>query len=292
MAGKSDPAGQKESSTSIAEQMKAEIEELTKYRAKLEGDMKASLKELAKSEDLVQMVSALAGADGFGEAVANERKAVEDQRDKVLQAAREDIKKLISSRSGSAGGSSSAGSAGSKSTSGAASAKGVSGGAASDAKTSDSGDSNFVEVEDALEKYRRWPAELQESVEELQKFRDETVDKAKENLLTLMDSGDPNHIAEQLQQFDMYGASVHVEVAAVNKRLDALMKQAKQEIDTLLKIDRDSAPSMQEIDALTLKYENYPRAAMQDSMDKLRSSRVLLISSLRDTVSTLIKVRY
>jgi hypothetical protein len=201
-----------EKAASVADQMKDEIEEMTTYRKKLEDDIKTRLKELSTSEDPIPMVAALEEAEVYGEAVDAEKKAVETQKEKLITDAKESINKLVSAGPAPAAGASEGGSA----------------------STGDDG-LNFADVESSLEKYSAWPSELQESVQELRKFRDDTVEAAKNNLLALMDSTDPKHIEDEITKYDAYGNAVKIGVDAANKRLQTLFKDAAKEIDALVK---------------------------------------------------------
>ena len=289
----------------IAELMKVEIEEMTNYRKKIEDDIKALLKKLAAADDPLPMVEALVDSDAYGEAVATEKKECEDKKEKLVTEAKEEIKKLMSG-AGGGGSTASGGAAGgaAKDAKGGAAAGGAKAGGAkagaaggsasssSETKGSESGGGgglNYAEIAAALEKYKLWPEELKESVDELKTFCEETVEKAKDSLLELMESADPNHIVEELAKYDSYGGAVNVGIEAAKKRLKMLADQATQEIQALVKKGRDPPATLQDIDALTVKYDAYPPDMMKDSMDALKSAKVLISSSLRDSMTLLLK---
>eukprot|EP01051_Picozoa_sp_SAG22_P002433 SAG22_NODE_108_length_19750_cov_3.848201_2_plen_5501_part_00 len=148
---------------------------------------------------------------------------------------------------------------------------------------------NYEELAAALKKYQTWPDELKESVDELEKFCEKTVEEAKSSLLELAEAADPNHIVEELKKYDAYGGAVNIGIDAANQRLKMLSQTAQREIEALVKPGRKPPATIKDIDVMSLKYESYPPDMMKDGMDMLKSARVLLASSLRDSMTILLR---
>jgi hypothetical protein len=133
------------------------------------------------------------------------------------------------------------------------------------------------------------PAEVQTALDELKRHRDELIGTTKAALLELAASSDPNKIKEEIVKYKGMGRSVKIEVNAVEARFDTLISDAKKMCALLIKAGRKPAPTLEEVDAMLAKYAEYPAEEMKDALDSLRANRALMSSSIKDTLTLLLK---
>lgn len=141
---------------------------------------------------------------------------------------------------------------------------------------------------------------VKDAVVKLEARRDELVGAKKMKLLELVSKNDPNEITKGLDEIfgveegsgKSYADSpaakfVKIEIDAAKSRFQGLIDEAKRTITVLLHPDRNA--TLADVEAMQARYKDYPEAEMRDKMDALKSKEVLLSSSLKDTLRTLVE---
>ena len=227
-----------------AESLKA----LQEQRTKLADDMKEKLKAGLEAKEPRIVAELVKDAGVYGESVQSEREALEKHSVQLFEDANKKMEELASGKY--------------------------------EGELHD-----YEQVCAALKDFDDWPsADVGEARSKLLEHRKGLEKAAKDEMLKLIESIDPVAIEEEAKKYEVFGASVANQRAAVKQRLEMLCETASSKFD---KLARDQNGTLQAIAAMLVEFDAYPKALIASARDKLISRQVLLITRAKEALVAL-----
>ena len=136
----------------------------------------------------------------------------------------------------------------------------------------------------ALDRYKDHPPEFNAMKESLQSHLERVVENAKTRLLVLCASSDPREIMVEIPKYELYGEELTSELAAAKERLEEIIKVANE---TMMAEGEKEDVSIDQMEALLLRYSEFPTDRVEDARNRLSDKIQTLTSKTRDQIRTL-----